>query len=83
MKATRIDCWNSIVDAPKDRTILGRALVEGNAQYVFIRWHDGRQDWVHADGGPEYTAYSPELWIEAPAECLRRIEALTAPEDEY
>jgi hypothetical protein len=68
--------WQSIDLAPRDgRTIRGRAQVESGFQSVFIRWDKGRTTWVHADGGPEYTAYDPLEWMPAPAGLERDVSA--------
>ena len=74
--------WKPIQTAPKDRHILRRAIIDGKPQDVIIRWDEGRQNWVHADGGQEYTAWSPELWSEAPAGLLRDIKAFMATKKE-
>ncbi len=71
--------WQSIDLAPRDgRTITGRAQVESGFQYVFIRWDKSRTTWVHADGGPEYTAYDPLHWRHAPAGLERDVTASRA-----
>ncbi len=71
--------WKPIDTAPKDgRTILARAFVGAGSHDVFIRWDEARATWVHADGGTEYTAYDPALWIPAPAGLEKDVAAFKA-----
>jgi hypothetical protein len=71
-----------IQTAPKDRPIFGRSIIDGKPQDVVIRWDESRQDWVHADGGQEYPAWPPELWMEAPPNLLQDIRAFMAAKKE-